>query len=88
MLGVSWGTAARTQDIDFVHPGTSVSLLSSADFDVHVREAIDSLDMRLLPVASRTSAQSVSDLNPREPSFRLDFLNVAHRGLAEMTLRW
>lgn len=80
MLGVSWGAAARTQDIDFAHPGKSVSLLLSADFDVHVHEAIDSLGMGLLPVASLTSAQGASYLNPREPDFRLDFLTVRHRG--------
>lgn len=81
MLGVSWGTAARTQDIDLVaHPGKSVSLLLSADFDVHVHEAIESLGMGLLPVASLTSAQGASYLNPREPDFRLDFLTVSHRG--------
>ena len=80
MLGVSWGTAARTQDIDFAHPGKSVSLLLSADFDVHVHEAIESLDMGLLPMASLTSAQGASYLNPREPDFRLDFLTVSHRG--------
>lgn len=80
MLGVSWGSAARTQDIDFAHPGKSVSLLLSPDFDVHVHEAIESLDMGLLPVASLTSAQGASYLNPREPDFRLDFLTVRHRG--------
>ena len=80
MLGVNWGTSARTQDIDFAHPGKSVSLLLSADFDVHVHEAIDSLGMGLLPVASLASAHGASYLNPREPDFRLDFLTVRHRG--------
>ena len=80
MLGVSWGTAARTQDIDFAHPGKSVSLLLAPDFDVHVHKAIESLGMGLLPVASLTSAQGASYLNPREPDFRLDFLTVRHRG--------
>jgi hypothetical protein len=80
MLGVNWGAAARTQDIDFAHPGKSVSLLLSPDFDVHVHEAIESLGMGLLPVASLTSAVGASYLNPREPDFRLDFLTVHHRG--------
>ena len=80
MLGVSWGAAARTQDIDFAHRGKSVSLLLAADFDVHVHEAIESLGMGLLPVASLTSAHGASYLNPREPDFRLDFLTVRHRG--------
>jgi hypothetical protein len=80
MLGVSWGTAARTQDIDFAHPGKSISLLLAADFDVHVHEAIESLGMGLLPVASLTSAHGASYLNPREPDFRLDFFTVRHRG--------
>ena len=86
MLGVSWGAAARVKakdrnkDNDFAHPGKSVSLLLAADFDVHVHEAIESLGMGLLPVASLTSAQGASYLNPREPDFRLDFLTVRHRG--------
>jgi hypothetical protein len=80
MLGVNWGSAARTEDIDFAHPGKSVSLLLAADFDVHVHEAIESLGMGLLPVASLTSAQGASYLNPHEPDFRLDFLTVRHRG--------
>lgn len=80
MLGVNWGTAARTQDIDFARPGKSVSLLLSADFDVHVHEAVDSLGMGLLPVVSLTTAHGASYLNPREPDFRLDFLTVRHRG--------
>ena len=80
MLGVNWGSAARTQDIDFAHPGKSVSLLLAPDFDVHVHEAIESLGMGLLPVASLASAQGASSLNPREPDFRLDFLTVRHRG--------
>lgn len=80
MLGVSWGTAARTQDIDFARPDKSVSLLLSPDFDVQIHEAIESLDMGLLPVASLTSALGASYLNPREPDFRLDFLTVRHRG--------
>ena len=80
MLGVSGGAAARTQDIDFADPGKSVSLLLAADFDVHVHEAIESLGMGLLPVASLTSTHGASYLNPREPDFRLDFLTVRHRG--------
>jgi hypothetical protein len=80
MLGVTWGTAARTQDIDFTHPGKSVSLLLSPDFDVHLHDAFESLGMGLLPVASLTSAVGASYLNPREPDFRLDFLTVRHRG--------
>lgn len=80
MLGVSWGTAARMQDTDFAHPGKRVSLLLSVDFDVHVHDAIESLGMGLLPVASLTSAHGASYLNPREPDFRLDFLTVRHRG--------
>ncbi|MEO8103191.1 MAG: GSU2403 family nucleotidyltransferase fold protein [Betaproteobacteria bacterium] len=80
MLGVGWGAAARTQDIDFANPGKNVSLLLAPDFDVHVHEAIESLGMGLLPVSSLTSAHGASYLNPREPDFRLDFLTVRHRG--------
>jgi hypothetical protein len=80
MLGVSWGNSARTQDIDFAHPGKSVSLLLAADFDVQLHQAIESLGMGLLPVASLSSALGASYLNPSEPDFRIDFLTVRHRG--------
>jgi hypothetical protein len=80
MLGVNWGAAARTQDIDFAHPGKSISLLLAPDFDVHIHEAIESLDMGLLPVASLASATGASYLNPHEPDFRIDFLTTCHRG--------
>ena len=80
MLGVNWGAAARTQDIDFAHPGKSISLLLAPDFDVHIHEAIESLEMGLLPVSSLTSAAGASYLNPHEPDFRIDFLTTRHRG--------
>ena len=60
MLGVRWGDAARTQDIDFAHAGKSVSLLLSQDFDVHVHRAIESLEMGLLPVTSLSSAAAAT----------------------------
>lgn len=80
MLGVRWGQAAQTQDIDFAHSGKSVSLLLAPEFDVHVHDAIESLSMGLLPVSSLTSVAGASYLNPKEPDFRLDFLTVCHRG--------
>lgn len=80
LLGVTWGSAVRTQDIDFAHAGKSVSLLLAPDFDVHVHDAIESLEMGLLPIAGLTTSTGASYLNPREPDFRLDFLTTCHRG--------
>ena len=80
MLGVNWGAAARTQDIDFAHPGKNISLLLAPDFDMYIHEAIESLEMGLLPVSSLTSAAGASYLNPHEPDFRIDFLTTRHRG--------
>ena len=74
MLGVSWGTAARTQDIDFAHPGKSVSLLLAPDFDVHVHKAIESLGMGLLPgdvvisLGTSGTVYAVSDTPTADPS--------------------
>src|SRR5437867_2562597 len=80
MLGVRWGEAQRTQDSDFAHPVKEVALALAPDMEVDMHDAIDSLAMGLLPVASLNSRVGASYLNPREPDFRLDFLTTLHRG--------
>ena len=80
MLGVRWGGASRTEDIDLAHAGRSVALLLPADLEVRTRDAIESLRLGLLPVSSLSGKAGATWLNPREPEFRLDFLTPMHRG--------
>ena len=80
MLGVRWGGAARTEDIDLAHAGRSVALLLPSQLEVRTRDAIESLKLGLLPVSSLSGKAGATWLNPREPEFRLDFLTPMHRG--------
>jgi hypothetical protein len=80
ILGVRWGDASRTQDVDFAHAGKALSVLLPGDIPVRTDEAIRSLEMGLLPVASLSTKPGASYLNPREPDFRLDFVTPLHRG--------
>jgi hypothetical protein len=80
MLGVRWGEASRTQDIDFAHAGRSVALALPSNLEVRTHDAIESLQMGFLPVTGLTAKAGATWLNPREPEFRLDFLTTLHRG--------
>lgn len=80
MLGVRWGDASRTQDVDFAHAGKSLSIALPSNFAMNTDAAIKSLEMGLLPVSSLTSKSGATYLSPKEPDFRLDFLTTLHRG--------
>ena len=80
MLGVIWGDASRTQDIDFAHAGKNLALALPANIEVQTHEAIQSLEMGFLPISGLSSKAGATYLNPREPDFRLDFLTTLHRG--------
>jgi len=80
LLGVSWGDASRTQDVDFAHAGKSVSIALPANIEVDVHRAIESLEMGFLPISSLAGKAGATYLNPKEPDFRLDFLTPRHRG--------
>jgi hypothetical protein len=79
MLGVRWGGAERTQDIDFAHAGKSVALALPSNLEVETHSAIESLDMGFLPVAGLSGKTGGAYLIPKEPEFRLDFLTTLHR---------
>lgn len=81
LLGVKWSQLdiARTQDIDFAHPGRNLSLLLSADCKVDVPEAIESLQMGFLPIKTLSGGTGAAYLNPKDPEFRLDFLTTCSR---------
>lgn len=80
MLGVRWGDASRTQDIDFAHAGKNVSLALPSNLEVHTHDAIESLQMGLLPVSGLSGKSGATYLSPRDPAFRLDFLTTLRRG--------
>lgn len=80
MLGLRWGDSSRTQDIDFAHAGKSVSLALPATIEMKAHNAIESLEMGFLPVTGISGKSGATNLNPKDPEFRLDFLTVAHRG--------
>ena len=80
LLGVSWGDASRTQDVDFAHAGKSVSIALPSNIEVDVHRAIESLEMGFLPVSGLAGKAGATYLNPKEPAIRLDFLTPRHRG--------
>jgi hypothetical protein len=80
MLGVRWGDAAQTQDIDFAHAGKRMALALAPSLEVQTHEAIASLDMGFLPIVGLAGKGGATYLNPQEPDFRLDFLTTLHRG--------
>lgn len=80
MLGVRWGDASRTQDIDFAHAGKNLSLALPSNIEVKTHDAIESLQMGLLPISGLSGKTGATYLSPRDPAFRLDFLTTLHRG--------
>lgn len=79
MLGLRWGDASQTQDIDFAHAGKRLSLALPSNIEVKTHNAIESLEMGFLPVSGLSGKSGATYLNPKEPGFRLDFLTVSHR---------
>jgi hypothetical protein len=80
MLGVRWGDADRTQDVDFAHAGKSLAIALPADVKVETHGAIESLEMGLIPIGGRAGKTGATYLNPADPELRLDFLTTLHRG--------
>ena len=80
MLGVRWGDASRTQDVDFAHAGKNLAIALPANVQVDTHGAIESLQMGLLPMAGLANKAGATYLNPKAPDFRLDFLTTLHRG--------
>jgi len=80
MLGVHWGDSSLTQDIDFAHAGKNVALALPSNIEVQTHEAIQSLQMGLLPISGLQGKTGATYLAPRDPGFRLDFLTTMHRG--------
>lgn len=79
MLGVRWGDASRTQDVDFAHAGKNLALALPSNIEVRTHDAIESLKMGLLPISGLSGKSGATYLAPRDPAFRLDFLTTLHR---------
>lgn len=83
LLGAQWGDASRTQDIDFAHAEKSISLALPSNIDVINQDAINSLEMGLLPISGLSNKTGATNLSPKDSSFRLDFLTTLYRGHEE-----
>ena len=80
MLGVRWGDASRTQDVDFAHAGKQMAIALPSNLEVDAHAAIESLQLGFVPLMSIAGRAGGSYLNPRDPEFRLDFLTPLHCG--------
>lgn len=74
MLGVKWGSGARTQDVDFAHAGKNLSIALPGNVQVDTHSAIKTLEMGFLPISG------ASYMNQNNPEFQIDFLAPMHRG--------
>jgi hypothetical protein len=83
LLGVRWGEASRTQDVDLAHAGKNVAVALPATLEVDTHGAIESLQLGLLPIGGLSARSGATYLNPKDPEFRLDFLTTLHRGKEE-----
>lgn len=83
MLGVRWGDADRTQDVDLAHAGRNVAVALPANVEVGTHGAIESLELGLIPITGRGGKAGATYLNPADPDLRLDFLTTLHRGGAK-----
>lgn len=84
MLGVRWGDASRTQDLDFAHAGKNmqVALRSTATLDLG--GVIESLQMGFVPTSSLDGIRGGRWVNPKDPAFMLDFLTPMDRTEKEL----
>jgi hypothetical protein len=83
LLGVRWGEASRTQDVDLAQAGKNVAVALPATLQVDTHGAIESLQLGLLPIGGLSARSGATYLNPKDPEFRLDFLTTLHRGKDE-----
>jgi hypothetical protein len=79
MLGVRWADGQRTQDVDFAHAGKEVSIALPADLEINVHDALESLQMGLLPLMGASGA-GATYFDPKDPEFQIDFLTPLHHG--------
>jgi len=80
VLGVRWGEAAGTQDVDLAPAGKNLAIALPASVQIDTHQAIESLQMGLLPASGLGSKSGATYLNPKDAELRLDFLTTLHRG--------
>jgi hypothetical protein len=80
-LGVAWGSATRTLDLDFAHagPGGNVAVALPADLGVNMDDALKSLQMGFLPAMGGSRGLASQYMSEKEPGLRIDFLTVMQR---------
>lgn len=85
-LGVAWGSATRTLDLDFAHagPGGNVAVALPANLDVDVPDALASLQMGFLPALGGSKGFASQCVSDPEPDLRIDFLTVLRRAAGEV----
>lgn len=84
MLGVRWGDASRTQDLDFAHAGRHLQVALASEAKLDLGDAIESLGMGFVPASSLSGVRGGRWVHPREPGFVLDFLTPMGRGEKEL----
>lgn len=84
MLGVRWGDATQTQDLDFAYAGRSVALALPSNLKLDVHDAITSLEMGFLPASKLDGLVGGSYIVPHQPDFRLDFITTTGRDNADL----
>jgi hypothetical protein len=84
MLGVAWGDASKTQDVESVNAGRTITFALPSDIKVDVHDAISSLEMGFLPSSKLDGMQGGSYVIPNQPDFRLDFITTVGRKTADL----
>lgn len=79
LLGVRWRDGAATLDVDFAHAGKNVSVALPADIRIDVHDALESLEMGLLPITQFNGKAGAQYRNPADQELRLDFVTSANR---------
>lgn len=74
MLGIDFGDALLTHDIDFAHPGKNISIALNPGFSIDTAKAIESLEMGMVPISGVNGKLGATYLDPENPSYRFDFL--------------
>lgn len=79
LLGVRWNDGAATLDVDFAHAGKNISVALPADLHIDVHDALESLEMGLLPIMQFNGKAGAQYRNPEDQELRLDFVTSANR---------
>ncbi len=79
MLGVRWRSSERTQDSDFAHAGSKMSVALPSNAKLELGDVINSLKMGFVPAASLDGLRGGRFINPADPGFVLDFLTPTNR---------